>query len=73
MTDEYTTRVVIAGHEVAKAANDHVRALRGLLLSGKICLTGDAATCEMVAHGIDRLEKAVRVYQSTAKGSKDRR
>lgn len=73
MTDKYTISVVIAGNEVAKAADDHLRGLRGLLRSGKITFTGDSDVCEMVAHGFERLEKAVSAHQSIVKGSKDQR
>lgn len=68
MADKYTTAVAIAGHEVAKAADDHMRALRGLLAAGKIDMTGDAATCEMLAHGMERLERAIATHKAVVKG-----
>lgn len=68
MKADYQTSVAIAGNEVAKAADAHMRALRGLLQSGAIDLTGDEATCEMLAHGMARLEATIAAHKKIVKG-----
>ena len=68
MKPDYTIQVALAGDAVAKAADAHMRALRGLLLSGKMDLTGDAETCEMIAAGMKRLEDAIAAHKAIVKG-----
>lgn len=64
----YTIQVALAGKEVAKAARDHVRGMRGLIEAGRLDLTGDGDACEMVAAGITRLERALAVLEATVQG-----
>ena len=66
--DKYHVAVALAGVEVTKAADAHIRALRGLMLSGKLHLTADYATCEMIAAGIERLERAISVHKKVTAG-----
>lgn len=68
MSEKYTTAVAIAGNAVAKAADAHMRSLRGLLQSGAIDLTGDESTCELLAHGMERLEVAIATYKAVVAG-----
>ena len=68
MKPDYTIQIAIAGNEVAKAARDHVRALRGLIQNGQLEMTGSAEVCEMVAVGIERIERALLVFDDVVKG-----
>ncbi len=64
----YTIQVALAGKEVAKAARDHVRGMRGLIEAGLLDLTGDGDACEMIAAGLTRLERAIAMFDTAAQG-----